>query len=347
MKRSAVATCATLALTLLPACGAESGSADDLEQLPGVRAAAVHRQAIDTGAYSYTAVVDMEADASSDELVGALDGLAEWFADGHGGEDGVRLYVGAGSVEVYGGWGDEGDGSPTAVVTDAGSHQQNVAHADLLLRATDVLGLPVTVRGYGWQVRTDEPRATLQKVAADPALARMPGVHLFAPFPTVGDQEGTVPDGWARPAEFGSSEPVRRQHVATYDAAVATARLLGEGQARVDFVGSDPGVDPRPTDTHPGAIEIRMYLRLPGMAGPRALAEDPLDDPRWPVVAAQLDLLRNLPEGSRVSVGLESGTAPEGGPGNLSWLVDVGVGETQPGRPRGAWQQAAFAHLNR
>ena len=44
----------------------------------------------------------------------------------------------------------------------------------------------------------------------------------------------------------------------------------------------------------------------------------------WNDATAQLALLRNLPESSRVSVGLESGTAPEGGPGNLSWLVDVG-----------------------
>jgi hypothetical protein len=343
MKRSVLAACILLCLAPLPGCGQGSSAADELERLPGVRAATVHKQALDTDYYGYTAVVDMDADASAPEIVGALDGLAEWFT-GRGGDDGVRLYVGGGSVAVHDGWGDEGTGTPTAIIASAGTHRQNVANADLLLRATDVLDAPVTVRDYGWDVLTDEPGAALRKVLADPSLASAPGVRLTAPLGPVTDD---FADQSQRPTKFGSSEPVRKQHLTTYDAAVANERKVREGQAHVSFVGSDPGVEPSLTDEHPGAIEIRMDLRLPGMAGPRELAADPLADPRWPVVAAQLDVLRTLPEGSRFSADLEWGRAPEGGPGHLHWLVDLGVGDTRPGQPHGAWQDAAFAYLNR
>ncbi|GGO92297.1 hypothetical protein GCM10011584_28370 [Nocardioides phosphati] len=344
MKRLALAARLVPAVVVLAACGIGTYGVDDLRGLPGVRAAAVHKQAIDTGAWSYTAVVDMDAHATRDQVAGALDGLARWYQGDHGEEDGVRLYVGGDTVAVRDGWGDDGGRGPNAIITDAGSHRQNVASAAVLLRAREVFDAPVTVRGYGWTVLTPQPRAALRTLLDHPELAKVPGADLHAPQELVPD---APQDDWQLPASFGSSEAVRRQHLTTYDKAVANARLVRGARARVNFVGSDPGVDPRPTDTHPGAIEIRMDLRLPGMAGPRELAADPLADPRWPMIRAQLDLLRTLPEGSRFSIDLEWGKAPEGGPGGFRWLVDLGVGQKKPGRPHGAWQQAAFEYLNR
>lgn len=324
------------------ACGAGGGFGADARELPGVRDARVDKRALDTDYYGYTAIVDMEPGATREQITGALDLLADWKrSEGTGGDDGVRLYLGAGTVTLDDeGWGDgahhEG---PTAVIATAAGHEVNLANAALLLRATDVLEKPVTVRSYEWAVTTDEPRETLGEVARDPELAAAPGLSLAQAF------EAPGVDYWSRPPSFSSTEPLTAQHVAAYDRAVANARLVREGRVHVEFVGSETGVSPAVTDRHPGAIAIRMSLRLPGMVGPKALAADPRSDPRWPVVAAQVDLLRTLPEGSSLSVALEWGRAPEGGAGRYLWLVELSRGGTV--HPKPLWNQEAAAWMAR
>lgn len=330
------------ALPGLAACSADGGFAGEARDLPGVRDARVDKRALDTDYYGYTAIVDMEPGATRDQIAGALDLLADWKAsEGNGGDDGVRLYLGAGTVALdEEGWGDGAhhDG-PSAVIATAAGHRKNLSDADLLLRATDVLEKPVTVRGHEWAVTTDEPRETLAEVAKDRELAAAPGLFLAQAL----EEPGT--DYWSTPTAFSSTEPLTPQHLAAYDRAVANARLVRQARAHVEFVGSETGVEPAVTDRHPGAITVRMSLRLPGMAGPKALAADPLADPRWPVVAAQVDLLRTLPRGSSLSVALEWGRAPEGGAGRYLWLVELSRG----GRvhPKPLWNAEAAAYLTR
>lgn len=327
----------------LAACGTGQGFAGEARDLPGVRDARVDKRALDTDYYGYTAIVDMEKDATRDEIAGALDALSTWYAPRRGDDDGVRLYLGGGTTELD----DEGSGDsahhegPTAVVADAArSHAGNVAYADLLLHATRVLAAPVTIRDYEWTVTTDDPDEMLRRVLADPGLAAAPGLHLAQPF------EGFGPVVWRHP-DFSSTEPLTREHLRVWEQAQATAKLVREGKAMVTFVGSDTATSPRTTDKHPGAIDVRTVLRLPGLAGPKALAADPTADPRWPVVAAQLDLLKTLPEGSSLSVDLEWGRAPEGGADNYGWLVSVTNGRKVALRKDVRWNAAAAAYLAR
>lgn len=333
-----------LAGGLLVGCGeggGQGGATDVFDDLPGVRDATVHKQALDTDYYGYTAVVDMEPDATTAEVVGALDALAAWRrGPGDGGDDRVRLYLGGGTTDIEdGGWGDGAHhGGPEAVIATAASHAKNVANTALLRRAVDVLDAPVTIRDYEWAVTTTDPAAVLRKVAADPELAAAPDVHLAT-------ADDTGADPWQRPAGFASTEPVTAAAVDTYEKAVANEALVRQGQAHVSFVGSSPGSEPALTDGHPGAMEIQMSLRLEGSAGPKALARDPLEDPRWPVVAAQLDLLRSLPDGSMLIVWLEHGPNDGGALRFSENLVEVITGTKLPKAPR--WNAAAAAHLGR
>lgn len=343
MRAKACATALLLVVAgFLTACGLGGGFAGEARDLPGVRDARIDKRALDTDYYGYTAIVDMEPRASTSEIVRALDLLADWKrTEGTGGDDGVRLYLGAGTTSLEDeGWGDGAHHSgPSAVIATARGHAKNVANAGLLLRATEVLRKPVTVRGYEWAVTTDAPRETLEEVARDPQLAAVPGLSLTQAL------EGPAVDYWRTPTAFSSTEPITPQHLAAYDRAVANARLVREGQVHVEFVGSETGVTPSVTKRHPGAIMVRMSLRLPGMVGPKALAPDPLDDPRWPLVAAQLDLLRTLPPGSSLSVDLEWGRAPEGGAGHYRWLVELSRGGKVPRQP--LWNAVAADYLTR
>lgn len=330
-----------LAGWLLVACGeggGQGGTTDAFDDLPGVRDTAIRKEALDTEYYGYTAVVDMEPDASVQQITAALDGLATWFK-GRAGDDGVRLYVGGGTTTVEDGWGDGAHhGGPAAIIAAAGSHARNAANAELLLHATEVLDAPVTIRDYEWAVTTDDPRTMLGHVLADPLLAAAPGLHLVQKW------EEAAGSYWQMPPDVSSTEPLSRTHVRAYDRAVANMKHMREGRAHLEFVGSETGVWPRHTDKHPGAVTIRITLRLPGLAGPKNLAVDPLQDPRWPLVAAQLDLLRTLPEGSQLSVNLEWGRAPEAGSAShYGSLVEVQNGGRVLPKPR--WNDEATAYL--
>lgn len=325
---------------VLAACGQLLGSGGvdgELESLPGVRAAAVHKEALDTDYYGYNAVVDMDAGATRDQIVAALDALAAWHGDEES-EDTVTLYLGGGTVSADAGAGGDGvhRGGPTRVIATAGSRADNIRYADLLLRATEVLDLPVVVRDYEWTVTAKDPRAVLGTVLRHPELSSVAGLHVM---PEVA--EGAA--YWGAPAEFSSTEPLTRAHVAAYDQAVRNGRLVREGRAHVSFVGSVTGQWPRVTDKHPGAIVVRMMIRLPGMVGPRHLAADPLQDPRWPAVAAQLDLLRTLPDGSQVTTDIEWGRSPEGWAAHFRWMVDIVKGDKV--HPKPIWNDEAARYL--
>jgi hypothetical protein len=328
---------AAVVLTGCGQLGSSRGVDGELEALPGVRAAAVHKQALDTDYYAHNAVVDMEAGATRDQIVAALDALAAWHGEEEN-EDTVTLYLGGGTVSAEAGtWGDGfHQGAPTRVIATAGSHAENVGYADLLLRATDVLDAPVVVRDYEWTVTAKDPRAVLGMVLRDPELAAVAGLHVM---PEVAQGAAY----WGAPAEFSSTEPLTRAHVAAYDQATRNGKLVRHGRAHVAFVGSVTGQWPRVTDKHPGAIMVDMTIRLPEMVGPQHLAADPLQDARWPAVAAQLDLLRTLPDGSQVMANLEWGRSPEGGADRFRWLVDIVKGGKV--HPKPIWNDEAARYL--
>lgn len=322
---------------------AGSDGASSFRGLPGVRDATVHTYALDTDYYGHTAVVDMRRDATRSEIVGALDALHAWAqGPGNGGDDSVRLTLDAGTIDRDDeGWdADAHHISADAVLTTARSHARNVANVDLLLRARRVLCAPVTIRSWEWSVTTPDPIATARRIIDDPVLSMARGVNI-------GPELGWDENGWLLPASLASSETLREDQLATYAAAVANASLVRGGEAHVSFVGAPTNQIPPHTADFPGAVQIYMSLRLPGSRGPKALAADPMQDPRWPVVAAQLDLLRDLPRGSSVWVLLEHGPMDGGiSPRFSRTVVDVmtGVAPVEGGE-KPLWEEAAAAYL--
>ncbi len=340
---TSLATAGALLGALVTLGAAGSDGASSFRALPGVRDAMVHRYALDTDYWGHTAVVDMRADATRKEIVGALDALRRWKrGPGNGGDDAVRLTVGAGTLEREDeGWdADAHHPGADAVIATARSHARNAANVDLLLRARRVLRAPVTIRSWEWSVTTPDPAATARRIIADPVLSKERGVSL-------GPDLGWDEDARLEPASLASSETLTEAHLATYLAAVANERLMREGEAHVSFVGAPTNQIPPHTAEFPGAIQIYMSLRLPGSRGPKAFAADPLQDPRWPVVAAQLDLLRDLPRGSSVWVTLEHGPMDGGiSPRYSRTVVDVmtGVAPVEGGE-KPLWGEAAAAYV--
>ncbi|RJS46304.1 hypothetical protein [Nocardioides cavernaquae] len=330
--------------------GSTTSTVDRLRALPGVRDAAVERIALDDDYFGYQAAVDMEPDAQPPQIAIALDELARWKQTHEGDETSTAVYLDGGTTDLdQETWGEGSDGGgPTAVLATAGSHARNLANAELLVAATAALDLPVTIRDGEWRVTSRAPRATAAVIAAHPDLASSPDL-IISPRIPLGEER------WGRPAGFGSSR-LTPELVATYDTAVANAELVREGEVSVSFVGntSTAGlgetfdeVTGEKIEPPVGAVDIMIDLRLPGGAGPRSLAPRLVDDARWPMIRAQLDLLRTLPRGSHVWIWLQ--WTPRGGIAYdaTRTVIEVTLGEELVGQARTPWNLQAQQYLAR
>lgn len=334
-------------------CGVlDSDASERLEDLPGVRAAALDKFALDTDYYGYSAVADMEPDATAPQIATALDELARWTRSHKGDDASAALYLGAGTTAYdMESWGSGGvGGGPTAVISATGSHAENLANAGLLIAATHATKLPVTITDGEWHVTSEAPRATAAVIATHPDLANVPDL-VVAPRMLMDH------DGFGAPAALGSSS-LTPALLAMYDRAVANADLVresqGEGKAAVSYAGNsssralgetfdeETGKEIVPPA---GAVSIQVTLRLPEGAGPKTLAPRLADDPRWPMIRAQLDLLRKQPRGSGLWVWLEftrDGIPYEAGRS----VIEVANGVELPQLARTPWNLEAQRYLD-
>lgn len=341
------ATVAVL-LTLLAACGttAQPAADPDLADLPGVRDAALQRVVLDDDYHGYHGVVDMEPDATPDQVATALDELARWKRTRDAEEVTTAVLLGAGTTELYDAAWLGGTAAGIGRVRDPAG---NRADAELLVRATAALGLPVTIQEGEWDVITTTPRETAAVIATHPDLAEVPDLVVRPAFPEADT------DGWGRPGALGASPRLTPELLAAYDRVIDSTRLVTEGETLVRFVGNPSRMmlgeelDEAGKVVEPpaGTVQVQVDLRLPGGAGPRSLQPRLADDPLWPMVRAQLDALREQPTGSHLWIWLQF-TRPGGIPFDESRsLIEVTRGEDVPKVARTPWNLEASAYLNR
>lgn len=335
-------------LTLVAACGpaAHPGADEDVADLPGVRDAALERVVLDDDYYGHHGVVDMEPDATPDQIAAVLDELARWKRTLDADEVTTAVFLGAGTTELYDAAWLNGTAAGIGRVRDPAG---NRADADLLVRATTALGLPVTIQEGEWDVVTPTPRETAAVIATHPHLAEVPDLVVRPPFPPPDT------DGWGRPGSLGASPRLTPELLATYDRVVDSTRLVARGETVVRFVGNPSRLalgeeyDEAGDVVEPpvGTVQVQVDVRLPDGAGPRSLQPRLADDPLWPMVRAQLDLLREQPPGSHLWIWLQF-TRPGGILYDASRsLIEVTRGEDVPKVARTPWNVEASAYLNR
>ncbi len=350
--RAVGAVVAVVLLALLAGCGTTAGpghvAATDLEDLPGVREAALKRVALDTDYYGYHGVVDMDRDATADQVAAVLDELARWKRSLAPEYDEVTTAVllGAGTTDLYDAAWLDGSAAGIGRLRD---HAGNRADADLLVRATAALGLPVTIQEGEWDVVTPTPRETAAVIATHADLAGVPDLVVRPAFPPPDT------DWWDGSGSLGASPRLTPDLLTAYDRVVDSTHLLTEGEAAVRFVGNPSRlmlgeeVDEAGHVVEPpvGTVQVQVDVRLPGGAGPRTRQPRLVDDPLWPMVRAQLDLLREQPAGSQLWIWLQF-TRPGGIPYDAGRsLVEVTRGEDVPKTARTPWNLEASAYLNR
>lgn len=337
-------------LALLAGCGTSAGPGGtaELADLPGVRDVALQRVALDTDYYGYHGVVDMEPDATADQVAEVLDELARWKRGLAPEYDEVTTAVllGAGTTELDDAAWLNGTAAGIGRVRDPAG---NRADADLLVRATQQLGLPVTIEDGEWDVITPTVRETAAVIATHPDLAEVPDLVVRPAYPPPDT------DWWGRTGSLGASPRLTPELLAAYDRVVASTRLLTEGEAFVRFVGNPSRrmlgeeYDEAGDVVEPpvGTVQVQVDLRLPDGGGPRTLQPRLADDPRWPMIRAQLDLLRDQPTGSHLWIWLQF-TRPGGIPYDAGHsLIEVTRGEGVPKVARTPWNLEAAAYLNR
>lgn len=334
-------------LALLAGCGpaAQPGPGSDVADLPGVRDASLHRVLLDDDYFGYEGVVDMEPDATADQVADVLDELARWKRTRDAEEVTTAVFLGAGTTELHDAAWLEGAAAGIGRVRDPAG---NRADADLLVRATAALGLPVTVEDGEWDVVSPTPRETAAAIVAMPDLAAVPDLVVRRPYPPPDT------DWWGRTGSIGASPRLTPELLTAYDRVVDSTRLVREGEASPLFVGNPTrrmlgeeydeagNVVEQPV----GTFQVQVDVRLPGGGGPRTRQPRLADDPLWPMVRAQLDVLRDQPSGSHLWITLQFTR-----PGGIAYdesrpLVEVTRGEDLPKRARTPWNLEAWAYLN-
>ncbi|WGY02729.1 hypothetical protein QI633_02980 [Nocardioides sp. QY071] len=347
LRRLGAAVAGVVLLGLVAACGTAGppGPASDLRDLPGVRDVALERVALDTDYYGYHGVVDMEPDATPDQVADVLDELGRWKSTRDAEEVTTAVFLGAGTTELHDAAWLDGSAAGVGRVRD---HAGNRADAELLVRATAALGLPVTIEEGEWDVVTPTPRETAAAIVTMPDLAAVPDLVVRRPYPPPDT------DWWGRTGSIGASPRLTPEVLTAYDRVVDSTRLVPEGEASLLFVGNPSrralgeeydeagNVVEQPV----GTFQVQVDVRLPDGAGPRTRQPRLSDDPLWPMVRAQLDVLRDQPAGSHLWITLQFTR-----PGGIAYdesrpLVEVTRGEHLPKRARTPWNLEASAYLN-
>jgi len=326
----------------LAACGAERGPAAPghaapaapdasvvraIEKIDGVRAAEIGVRGLDTDQYSYDLVADMDAGATAEQVAAVLDAMTAWQA-GVRDEHTASVHLAAGTTEYDDSW-EEGEGP--SLVHAGPDREVNLHRAGLFVAADAALDERVVVAGdrrlTHWRVVSRDPLATVRAVAADPVLAAAPGLQVIG--------RGTT---------FASAGPLRADWVAAYARAIAHLPQPAGATASVMSFGSPmEGRFPR---VDPGRLQIILVLKVPVRDAPALVAQDPDQDPLWPAVRSQLDVLKGRPDGSQLWVWLQYN--PIGDDFRRTHdLVDLTLGTPPDERKQPSWNEEAAAYLAR
>jgi hypothetical protein len=280
-----------LGAALLTGCGESGpagGLAGDLEDLPGVRAASVDRRALDTDYYAWDAVADMEGGATAAQIAEVLDRLAAWRGSDAGEERTTAVYLDAGTTDYEDGWRPDGP----SMVRSHRSHTVNLEHARLLLAADAALDGPVTIFGDDfisqWRVQSSNVLETARAIRSDPVLAAAPRVVI----------EGAN-------SRLGSVGPLSADWVAAYERAVGTLPQPAGARASLMYFGTPlDGEDFRP-GIAPDRLQILLTIQMRERRAPQLIDADATQDPRWPAVRSQVDVMKGRPDGSQLWVWLQ------------------------------------------
>ncbi len=283
-----------LPLLVLPlACTDEgsrspAGSDDGLEALPGVVEATSELAEVDDGVQQLQVEVVVEADASVAQVVALVSAVAE--QDEAGSTDtGYAITLRRDGAEEHGlSWEyDEPEDVEEAVSrwTLAGEQLPD----DLAWTAD---GYGQIVVDVGDDATADDVATTAERIVADPEVAALPRWSLRGKRSP--DDEENFAAGLSLATDAGMTTEVIawwRRAAALADLAPGTVDALAL-EAR-NSAGSY-SADPAP----PGSMSVWLALDLPGVVPPDALTPARWGDRLWPLLRAELDLVRDLPPGS-------------------------------------------------
>jgi hypothetical protein len=323
---------ALLALAALPACGngADEESvtttelADRLESLPAVSSAQVKKSdGIEEleGVFTWVATVDMEDDATAEEITGVLDVFAENDDLGDGFHGLVRR---AGDSIRYD---NDGDNLPNADVAALLMRGATVFSDDAVeLTSFGSLTVPLTAKGTGAVTEAAD------LIAEDEALSGLDRVTVAALAP---DDPAPAP-AMAAISDAPYYFVVRRGFTTQLrEAWSALADSLAEAPNEPVALSLTP-------DERDDGIDIQTKLELPGNVTESELTTDAYGGKLAALIHAQLDVLAELPTRSQLTMHNWSES-------DVDVFLYVTAGESGPGvdDEGRTWNADAYEYLSR
>lgn len=297
--------------------------ADRLESLPAVSSAKVTRSdgiEENEGVYTWVATVDMEDDATAEEITGVLDmfeennGLGNMFRGlVHRSDDSIRYSE------------------------DGGDNLANADGAALLLRAAtvfaddaveigsfDSLTVPLSAKG------PDAVTEAADLIAEDEALSEIGRVTLAALDPD--DPDPAPSTAGDSPYYFAVRQGVSTQ---VRDAWADLADSLAEAP-------NEPVALSLTAQEGAEGIGIHTKLELPDNVTESELTTDEYGDELEPLIHAQLDVLGDLPDGSQLA--MQNRSKSDGDVFLFVTKGEPGEGLDDAGRD---WNADAYEYLSR
>lgn len=279
-----------LALTALAVTGceavAQSGGARaqverELEGMAGVADARVERTAFDTDYWGEEIVVDMEVDATEEEVTSVLDAFHARKKENDGAPQDARVTIGAGDTDTEG---DDfaADTAPQAVPDERPTGNARIARV-LVAAVAAFPEAAVIVTGGNWRVTNAvagaDPRPELDRIID---VVRSDDVLSSAAYPELVAVAASEDD--RRTASVQANESLT-------PAVVSSWRELSRG-VDLESLGS-LSVGPTSID-----LEVRAGERVT----PRQLTTEAYGDVLWPTLHAALDTLVTMPRAATLTV---------------------------------------------
>ncbi len=326
---------------LLAGCdddGARSpaGFDDGLEALPGVVEAGSELVDVDDGVQQLQVEVVVDEDASVTQVVGVVDAVAE-HDEARDPDTGYAISLHRDGTEEHAlSWAYD----PPEDVEEAVSRWTLAGEQlpDDLAWTADGYGQIVV--DVGDEADAEDVAATAELIAADTELAALPRWSLRGKRSP--DDEENFAAALSLATDAGLTTEVVawwRRAAALADLAPGTVTTLAlEPRNRAGSYSADP--PPR------GSMSVWLALQLPGVVPPADLTPARWGDRLWPLLRAELDLVRDLPPGSGAGANnhyLESADSPSFGSDAF-----FGVRDGEPAEPddlgRG-WNEAGLRYL--
>ncbi len=306
--------------------------AAELEDLPGVVDTEVEEEVVEgEGIEQLDVALVVGDDASEAEVAAALDAVADYDRD-LGFDQHHSLVVERDGAEDY----------PLSHPLSY-SHEPDETSAELVRRwvlAEERVdpALSWTADGYGVvtvelgeEAGADDVTALAEEIRSDTDLAALPRWTLTA-------------EGDDARAYFSTENGMSGAVVASWTTAVANLDLGPDGTSLTLTPQNSPGsyeADPPPA----GSMRLDVGLDLPGVVPPAQLTPARWGGRLWPMLRAQLDVVRGLPPSSRFGADNFYREA-DGTGGALDQFLYVSAGEpATPEDPDRGWNAAAARYL--